>query len=125
MDKEKTFKTTIAHFAYFKKECEVWIERYGLKDWRVYFEHAEIADRPCACACTEVDLENRLVRITLNTVWVDIKPAYTLLYETAYHEVCHVLLHRLTEMAMSREVFRDAIENEVHVIIRRLESCLE
>ena len=115
-------RTTIKHFACFRKECERWIVRYGLKDWRVYFEHCEIEDRPRANAITETDLENRIALITLNKVWEDLEPTRDLLRLAAYHEVCHVLLCRLMEMAKSREAFSDAIDGEIHVVIRRMES---
>jgi len=115
-------KTTTKHFACFKKECERWINRYGLKDWHIYFEHCEIEDYPNANAIAETDLENRLARITLNDEWKDLEPTRALLQNAAYHEVCHVLLCRLTELALSREAFKDAINGEIHVVIRRLEN---
>ena len=117
-------KTTTKHFACFKKECERWIERYGLKDWHIYFEHFEIIARPGACATTEADLENRVARITLNTVWEEVVPTRALLQNAAYHEVCRVLLHRLMELALSRETSKDSIEYEVNAIIRRLENAI-
>ena len=115
-------KTTIKHFACFKKECERWIGCYGLKDWHIYFEHCEIEDRPEANASTEADLGNRLARITLNNVWEGLEPTGDLLQTAAYHEVCHVLLCRLMELALSREASGNAIEDEAHAVIRRLEN---
>lgn len=115
------FKTTLNHFAIFKKECERWIDRYGLKDWHIYFKHSEIEHEVCARA--EADLENRLARITLNTEWEEVEPTRANLQSAAYHEVCHILLHRLTELALLRGNLAE-IENEVHVIIRRLENAV-
>lgn len=115
-------RTTAKHFACFKKECERWIDRYGLKDWHIYFEHCEIEDRPRANAMSETDLGNRLARIILNDKWEDLEPTRALLQNAAYHEVCHILLCRLTELALSREVFKVDIEDEIHIVIRRLEN---
>ena len=115
-------KTTTKHFACFKRECECWIDRYGLKDWHIYFEHCEIEDRPRTCAMAETDLENRIARITLNDKWENLEPTCALLRNAAYHEVCHVLLCRLTELALSREIFKNVIDDEIHAVIRRLEN---
>lgn len=115
-------RTTSKHFACFRKECERWIGRYGLKDWHIYFEHCEIEDRPEVNARTETDLGNRLARITLNDEWEDLEPTIALLRNAAYHEVCHVLLCRLVELALSRAAFKCDIDDEVHAVIRRLEN---
>lgn len=116
------FKVISNHFACFKKECKHWIDRYGLKDWHIYFEHDEIVDHPGACAIVDVDLKNRLARITLDIQWEDVEPTRALLQNAAYHEVCHILLYRLKELALSREVSKEVIDDEIHAIIRRLEN---
>ena len=118
-------KTTEAHFKIFKIECEKWIARFGLTDWFVDFYHEDWSE-----SCGEGDAwcrwvkEGRAASLCLNTSLenIDGKSAPAFLRRLAVHEVAHILFARIQDLAKSRFVEVREIEEEIHVIIRRLEN---
>jgi hypothetical protein len=113
-------KTTKKDFALFKKECEKWIEIFGLKGWRVYIEHKI---PPKGKAWCELDLENRIATIIMNLDWDDDKCDYEI-RKTAFHESCELLLGRMDVVSKWRHSSESEIDEARHEVIRILENVL-
>ncbi len=116
-------KTTAADFTIFKKEAKDYLKFFGLTDWYVYFAHEDVVGHDEAAAMFEMDFSNRVANLTLIKTW-ETKPTPEMLRRAAFHEVIHVLFSRLHALAGHRETSEQAIENEIHAIIRRLENSV-
>lgn len=118
-------RTTRQHFKIFKKECQVWINRYGLKDWVFQFCHQDTINQPGCCGHSYWNRSARACNITLQkTTWL-IPPTAEQIKKTAREEVRHILLGRLELLAKSRFIAEDEIDEEIHAIIQRLENATE
>lgn len=118
-------KTTPEHFEIFKKECEKWIEIFGLKNWCVRYYHKKDSDS-APFSWTNYTYSGRAVDIFLNKVWAD-KHNSLVEYElkqSAFHEVCEILLYPVRYLAECRFLTDSEIDPEIHNIIRTLESVL-
>ena len=112
-------KTTKKDFELFKRECEKWIEFFGLKEYRIEFFHEDIGQTR---GQTD-DYDHLMV--------CDIKFPKELHSETdngkikmaAFHEVCEVMLIRVRRMADEYYAF-DRVNREIHTIIRKLENSI-
>jgi len=113
--------TNQKHFVLFKRECNKWIRRFGLLDWRVYYRHEDSVGK---ARCTIQHLEDRVCIITLSKFWEGIEPTNDEICRTAFHEVCELLLARLYTLSRRRFVGEGEIEEEHHAIIRRLEEAV-
>ena len=113
-------KTTKKDFELFKKECQKWIDYFGLKDWRVVYKHGTpISDD--ANASFESCIEDGIIMITLNTD-IDNKNQLKL---SAFHEVVEgMLLIRLMHFIDKRYVDENMLEAEIHSIVRTLENTV-
>jgi hypothetical protein len=115
-------KTTTKQFNIFKSEARKWIDVFGLKGWRIDFFHLKLENNDRGQA--RVNISGRCVSIMFGKEWdgeckdFDIK-------QTAFHEVCELLLWKLADMAHTK-VFtnRDSITEETHSVIRILENVL-
>ena len=114
-------KTTKKHFAIFQKECEKWIEIFGLKGWEVCFEHEEEKNK---LATINYDVVGRLAIFTLSTYWKRTISNYEL-KRSGFHEVCELLLGRLNIMITQRyDLNEQEQEEEIHAIVRTLENVM-
>ena len=68
-------------------------------------------------------LANYAYEITLNKTWLR-EPTTKLLKTSAFHEVCHMLLHRLKVCGESRYITESEIDEAEHEIVRRLENLM-
>lgn len=118
-------KTTKVHFELFKKECEFWINYFGLKGWRVEYFHRKLDDARAECGWS---VSGRIATISLSTEWMEVDG--TIITEerirvSAFHEVCELLLARFTMMAKNRIANHDdSVNEESHNIIRILENTI-
>ena len=113
-------KTTKKDFIIFKKECEKWIEIFGLKGWRVEFFHKKGKGARAQCHYHTTD---RVLDFYFNTEWnseVTDKKIRT----TAFHETCEGLLCRIRVLSEYRFTTQLEIDEEIHSIIRTLENVL-
>ena len=115
-------KTTAKHFEIYKKECEKWIDVFGLKGWEPYFEH-DIKDEN-ALAQMFADIEGRTCTFFLAPDWGGNPVTNEELDKTAFHEVLELLLARLNFLANSRSVNQSEIVEEIHHIIRTFENAV-
>lgn len=100
----KRFATTKKHFDVFQKHVAATVVFFGLHQFDVRVLHEKIDGR---AACQMMCLHGVAV-VRLNTVW-DVPVTDELLRSTAQHEVCHVLLGNLHELAYQRHCTGDDI----------------
>ena len=116
-------KTTTKHFDLFRKEVYRWIDEFGLGDWRIdcYHEHnMDGARASCVFRCQEMAAD-----IYLEREWEGDKITTYKVKTSALHEVSHILLAKLYELAHNRfTVTEDQISEATEGIIRRLERAL-
>ena len=110
-------KTSKQDFEFFKKECEKWVDRFKLDDWKVVYDHEKIGD---AFAETHLNIDHHKVNIVFNTFNEDQIYNREDMAETAKHEVIHILLGNLTEYANSRFVLPTDIIKATEGLIQKL-----
>lgn len=116
-------KTTEEHFELFKTAVEEWCRRLHIDGWHIYFAHDELDGNYAQVATSAT---NRVATITLSTVWDDLyKPTLETIDETAKHEVVHILLAPLRELALNRFATEDQIEAAEEELSRRIDQLIE
>jgi len=118
-----THKTTLKHFALFKKHVHVWLDHFGLKDWEIILSHSIPEDCKGALAACEVDMTSRFCTIYLNPKW-NRATTDELIKNSAFHEVCELLLGPLDICAKARHITEDEIDSERHGVIARLYNSI-
>ena len=115
------YKTTGKHFNKFKKECELWLERLGLKDWDIEFRHVKELKSLANC---NWDIVERWSIISLAQDWGETKPTDYEIKSTAYHEAHELLVAILYTLSTTRyNIDINKIEAERHAIIQRMTNC--
>lgn len=116
-------KTTKAQFELFQKECQKWLDFFGVKGWHVVYRHQKIEG--CRGECS-YKLTGRVATISLSTHFEEWKPVSNDdIRKTAFHEVCELMLSRINLMALNRIAnHEDAANEEIHNIIRTLENTV-
>ena len=115
-------KTTKKDFEKFKKAFNEYVEAYGISGWQIIFRHTDL---DAAYACISTDIEGRHSIVTLGKSWPDSeKDAWLSLELTARHEVIHLLLAEMTELARRRHVGASQLDLEEERLVRILEELL-
>jgi len=112
-------KTTKKDFEIFKKEFLKWFNVFGLKDWKIYFFHDQIDET--SYANITYNVAGRVATVRFN---LEHNGRYNNIKETAFHEVCELLLGKLVAVAEYRYVTENEITEATHDIIRRLEKVI-
>jgi len=120
---------TKEHFEVFKKECQKWINIFGLNDWYFHFVYKEDEDNEENeyehLADCSWDHSSKQVVIKLYEDWGDItEPNDESMKTTAFHEVCHVLLSRFQDFSYHPNPSEDDINSVGHAIINTLQAVL-
>lgn len=117
-------KTTHKQFEMFTKECKKWINRFGIFGWRFYYTHENYDDdrEKIAYIIWPNSIEDRVFTIGLsadisNITDNDIRCS-------AFHEVMEALLYRMQVLAKARMTFDSDINEEIHHLIRTLETAV-
>jgi hypothetical protein len=110
------------HFEAFRAECEYWLNALGLKDYRVYYEFAEVPNGLAGC---QRDVEGRVCTITLNPFQENCSKAQVDVRRSAKHEVIHLLLAELAHLNGKRLVTEGQWDAAEHAVVRRLEKALQ
>lgn len=105
---------TITDYHSFKKECQRRIKQLGLSEWDLDYLFKESPNENEWKAWATWDMEARQARIGLNP------DAAKAVKDDAFHEVLHILLADLTELAESRFVTQREIDTALHTVIQRL-----
>jgi len=116
-------KTTRQQFRIYKDECKKWVAFFGLTDWRVTIILKDLGEG--VAALCEWDINFSECRLLLNSIFADDETLNDkVIRRYAFHEVCHLLLARLHSLSETRYVrSEDAIDDEVHRIVRVLENA--
>ena len=120
---EKQNETTAEHFEIFKAECAKWIEIFGLKGWRVVYDHSKYSESDLANM--EANIAGRVATLNLEPEWKDTHPVTDWdVKRSAFHEVCELLFSRIRIIAESRFIADDETGEEIHNLIRILENTV-
>lgn len=112
------YKTTDKHFKEFTKECKLWLNRLGLKDWDIEFRHNKELKSLGDCTWHIVE---RWAVISLAQNWGDTEPTDYEIKSTAYHEAHELLVAILYTLSQCRyNIDIDKLEAERHAIIQRM-----
>lgn len=115
-------KTTAKHFEAFKVACEHYRQKLGLTDWEFCYRHSDEHGR--VLAAVHRDNEAKIATLVLSTDWDETRITPAGLREAARHEVLHVLLAELEDLAMSRINPRERWVAAEHAVIHRIERFL-
>jgi hypothetical protein len=97
---------------YFKK----YQEKFGLSGYSVYFEYKPVDD---VFACVNANTISRTATVTLNSKLPTKDRPHKDIHRTAKHEALHLLLDHFKDLAYSRFVGRDSInETEEELVIK-------
>ena len=118
------YKTTAQDFAVFKDEALYWLERFGLKSYRVGILHQALdSDRGLARCYWNTD-GSRWAHIVLNTkVNWDLTPDLMEIPRAAFHEVCELLLSQVTTV-LREERSETTVDDLTHALIITLETAI-
>jgi hypothetical protein len=116
-------KTTKDDFEYFQRECLKWIDRFHLNDWDIVFSWEDLEDQ---LGELHAKYAARKAVIVLSKDFGDIfsNRKKLQLRQTAFHEVCELLLIRIGMMAKARVFDEEELEAEIHAVINRLMKVL-
>jgi len=113
-------KTTKTEFELFKKECQRWIKFWGLTEWEINYRHKEIDREVYAVCYTDIIGMTATLKFNKN-IREDLESQPK---ESAFHEICELLLAKLSTLANDRYSTEDELCVASHEIIRRLENCV-
>ncbi len=114
-------KTTKKDFEYFKECVNKWMDYFGIKRYHISFKHCDIGDSYAAYQVNEVakyvvfKLSDNIEEEHIYEGWID---------RTAFHEVVHIFINRLSALADSRYSTPTEMEEAEHDIIITLENTL-
>jgi hypothetical protein len=121
---DKTYKATAKQFDLFKKTVALWVEKLGLREWRLEVE-LDDEDKECKCyGYCNSNWNNRTASIGMvETTWhkltdVEVK-------RTARHEVMELMMQPLWHVCLDREFNYDHGCATRHEVIRRLENLFD
>lgn len=115
-------KTTAKHFAAFRQACEQYRQKLGLTDWAFEYRHSDEHGH-CLAAVHRAN-EDKIATIVLSTEGSDTPVTPAEIREAARHEVLHVLLAELEDLAMSRVNPRERWAAAEHAVIHRIEKFI-
>jgi len=115
----KKFKLKDKHFNIFVDEFNYWANKYSLNNWEFCFNFGTDYDTR---AYIYRDHVSRICLIFLNNEWEGTKPTERNIRLVAYHEATEMLLSKINDLASSRSVSKDELEEAIHVVIRTLEN---
>lgn len=116
-------RTTAKHFAIFKKEAARCIKLWRIVGWRVEFVHAKRDARADVRASTK----DHACVICLSTEWDEmdgLRVTDAMVRDSARHEVAHLLVDPLNEVAHFRYITQDQQTQAVESVVRHLEDIL-
>ena len=114
--------TTRAEFAEFRAWCVLWVERFGLTDWCIAYRLDGESMGRLAGATLDAQARNATVYLA-NSHSAD-EPEWDM-EALALHEVLHVVVADLGDLARSRYVMEDALERIEEALVVRLSHAIE
>ena len=117
----KKFKNKQA-FALFQSECERWIAKYGLFDWKVSFTNEFQDDMLGSCIYSYVN-HGAIFNLAPLDCWPEEMRTPKDIRYVAFHEVTELLIGDLRLLTMERNVTEEQVEAATHSLIHRLEKA--
>lgn len=115
-------KTTKADFEEFKKYCLEFQEKFSLTNYKIYFHQVTIKDAFADCSWEK---EAAVAVIRLARSWSNERAKTSKEIKLlALHEILHLLLSEIDDVAYARFARSQEIDEAEHGIIRRLEHAL-
>jgi hypothetical protein len=108
-------------FELFQDEFKKWQEKFGLTGYKVYFKYEPLE---CHFACVEVNLDNMVATVTLNSELPDKDKAFKDIKTTAKHEAIYLLLARLEKNGRYRFVTETEIYETTEELVHKLEHLI-
>lgn len=121
-DKE-VLQTTDEEFEIFQRSVRYWIEKFGLKGWRISFNQRSMGDKGYFA---ELDY-HMMNRSCVFCFTLDYKKISEVEFDPdnlGFHEVSELLMSRLRVLSSERFISEDEITEEIHAIIRMLENTV-
>lgn len=120
--KQKIVRTTHRQFLTFKRECEKWINHFGMHGHKFYFQHQDLENANAFAYCLHpYEPEDRLFTLGLSKTTNDTATNEDI-KRSAFHEVMEALTANLRYLAVTRFITQQAVDHEIHNIIRTLEQ---
>lgn len=115
-------RTTKAHYKFFDAQVQSWVNYFGLSSsWKVFTQHSDLQSN--ALAETACDYPSKTATIFLSKDWEDNEITKKELDETAFHEVCEIILDLLDNMAKI-SCKHDAVDVARHTVIQTLIAAI-
>jgi len=111
--------TTKKQFDLFKRECQHFINKWELNNYRVYFGHEKLDDNTGADCYAQAD--SYTAKIRFNKKGEQSNEQIKLF---AKHEVIHLLLGRLSWQAYERFISKAEISEAEEEVVRKLEKII-
>lgn len=110
-------------FKLFCEQCNIWIQRYGLFDWRIDYSN-DFDDEGSLASCSYNYASHAVLfnMLPLDRWPEEMKNEKDLRY-VAFHEVTELLISDLRELTKSRNITEEQVEVASHAIIHRLENA--
>ena len=110
-------------FNEFKAECQLWVDKLGLKQYTIHYEHKKIHDSEYARIDTNEG--DKLSIVTLNTEATKEELANLDVKSIARHEIFHLLTNRLLWLGGSRYIESCDLQEEWEAVTTRLENLFK
>lgn len=112
-------KTSKTDFQLFKDECQKWIKFWGLLNWDIVYNLEPIEGGNLAE--TSIKMFDHIATIVLNK---DVKTDIDRIKRASFHEIEELRFARLRELANTRFMNPNDIQEAIHEIIVQNENCI-
>ena len=117
---DMSYKTTKKDFEVFQKECEKWIEYFGLKGWFIFFQHHELNENNMAELSFHTGTRNAGIHFNASR---EKKPSLSEIRETAFHEACELLLAPMSDLIFEKYL-QEETQGVCHQVIAALRNTI-
>ena len=114
-------KTTEEHFRIFIEECELWLDKFNLRNYDLTYSHSDADDEKDACSWCKSEDRFKSAILGLTKSWDDFCPNEYQIRKFAFHEVCELLFSASEFIMQSRfSITEENINAVKHELINRL-----
>lgn len=114
--KRTHWETTIGDFHHFVKCVNRHMVALNLQNWIYKFTHLD-SEEDEELASVKALAKTRVAEFNLSVTWC-VQPTKRHIDEVAFHEVLHVLMAPLMDLAENRYATKDALDDAEHDVIR-------
>ena len=117
----KKIKTTQKDFTAFKASFRHWAEKFGMRDYSVWFNRKALDER---WAEIVIDTNGRIATVTMTSEYDDDVNDCWNPEQSGKHEAIHLFMERLSYVAGCRYIRPDDIRDAEEGMVRVLEKLL-